>query len=127
YWDAFDELQKENPSEMRAHVMKPRLNTTYNVEDHFDFQYIHIVFSHLLDEYEFPKNRLVQPHAEGWYAVNIWGILIDKAFLNVPSIDLVRGETCSVASSNRSYDDEMYMVKGNRKALGIEFMVLFKT
>ncbi|CAG8680021.1 12189_t:CDS:2 [Acaulospora colombiana] len=81
--------KKKTPSEMRAHVMKPWLNTTYNVEDHFDFQYIHMVFSHLLDEYESPKNRLVQPHAEG-----------------------------CVASSNRRNDDEMYTVKGNRKALG---------
>ncbi len=110
--------KKKTPSEMRAHVMKPWLNTTYNIEDHFDLQYIHMVFSHLLDEYESPKNRLMQPHAEGWYAVNIWGMLIDKAFLNVPDIDLVRGETCSVASSNRRNDDEMYKIKGNRKALG---------
>jgi len=46
------------------------------------------------------------------------GVLIDKAFLNILDIDLVRGETCSVASSNRRNDDEIYRMKGNRKALG---------
>ena len=110
--------KKKTPSEMRAYVMKTWLNTTYSRENHFDFQYIHMVFLHLLDEYESPKNRLMQPHAEGWYAVNIWDVLIDKAFLNVSDIDLVRGETCSVASSNRRNDDEIYRMKGNRKALG---------
>ncbi|CAG8694018.1 9815_t:CDS:2, partial [Ambispora gerdemannii] len=54
----------------------------------------------LTNKYESLKNRLMQPHAKGWYAVNIWGMLIDKAFLNVPDIDLVRDETCSVASIN---------------------------
>ncbi|CAI2185302.1 102_t:CDS:2, partial [Funneliformis geosporum] len=77
--------KNKTPSEMRAHIMKLWLNTTYNIENHFDFQYIHM------------------------YAVNIWGILIDKAFLNVPDIDLVRGEMCSVTSSNQRNDDEMYM------------------
>ena len=64
--------KKKTPSEMRAYVMKTWLNTTYSRENHFDFQYIHMVFLHLLDEYESSKNRLMQPHAEGWYAVNIW-------------------------------------------------------
>ncbi|CAG8466883.1 3832_t:CDS:2 [Scutellospora calospora] len=110
--------KKKSPLEMRTHIMKPWLNTTYNKEEHFDFQYIHQVFSHLLDEYESSKNRLMQPHAEGWYAINVWSILIDKTFLNIPDIELVRGETCSVASSNRKNDDEMYRIKGQRKALG---------
>ncbi|CAG8537840.1 9160_t:CDS:1, partial [Dentiscutata heterogama] len=110
--------KKKSPLEMRTHIMKPWLNTTYNREEHFDFQYIHQVFSHLLDEYESSKNRLMQPHAEGWYAINVWSILIDKTFLNIPDIELVRGETCSVASSNRKNDDEMYRIKGQRKALG---------
>lgn len=76
--------------------MKPWLNTTYNREEHFDFQYIHQVFSHLLDEYESSKNRLMQPHAEGWYAINVWSILIDKIFLNIPNIELVRGESVAL-------------------------------
>ncbi|CAG8632796.1 3026_t:CDS:2, partial [Acaulospora colombiana] len=110
--------KKKTPSEMRAHVMKPWLETIYRQEQHFDYQYIHQVFTYLLDEYESPKNRLAQPHAEGWYAVNIWSILIDKAFLNIPNIELVRGETCSITSSNRKNDGEMYRIKGQRKALG---------
>ncbi|CAG8801879.1 19665_t:CDS:2 [Gigaspora margarita] len=81
---------EESPSEMRTHIMKPWLNTTYNREEHFYFQYMHQVFSHLLDEYESSKNRLMQPHAEGWYAINVWSILIDKIFLNIPNIELVR-------------------------------------
>ncbi|CAG8759656.1 2596_t:CDS:2, partial [Acaulospora morrowiae] len=95
--------KKKTPSEMRKIIL---IFNTF------------IWFFHVYWTNESPKNRLMQPHAEGWYAVNIWGILIDKAFLNVSDIDLVRGETCSVASSNRRNDDEMYIVKGNRKALG---------
>ncbi|CAG8776728.1 13259_t:CDS:2, partial [Ambispora leptoticha] len=74
---------------------------TYNRDEHFDFQYVHQVFSYLLDEYESPKNQLLQPHLEGWYAINIWSIMIDKAFLNVQDIELVRGDSVSVASGNR--------------------------
>ncbi|KAG9296444.1 hypothetical protein G9A89_015036 [Geosiphon pyriformis] len=75
---------------MRVHVMEPWLETIYKQKQHFDYQYIHQVFTYLLDECESPKNRLMQPHAEGWYAIDIWSILIDKAFLNIPNIELVR-------------------------------------
>ncbi|RHZ88090.1 hypothetical protein Glove_26g247 [Diversispora epigaea] len=37
---------------------------------------------------------------EGWYAINIWGRLIDPAFENL-DINLVRGEGMSLTSSDR--------------------------
>ncbi|CAG8606884.1 9285_t:CDS:2, partial [Diversispora eburnea] len=104
--------KKKTISEMRAHVMNPWLTTTYNPEQHFNYQYVHLVFTYLLDEYESPKNRLMQPHTEGWYATNIW--------------KLVRGEKCSIASSNRVNDDGMYRAKGQRKAFGHKIDGIFQ-
>ena len=104
--------KKKTPSAMRMHIMKPWLSGTYNIDEHFDFQYVHQVFSYLLDEYESPKNQLLQPHLEGWYAINIWSIMIDKAFLNVQDIELVRGDSASVASGNRKKNNRNKAEKG---------------
>ncbi|CAG8814122.1 30182_t:CDS:2, partial [Racocetra persica] len=118
--------KKNTPSEMREQVMKPWFQTMYNQEQHYDYQYIHQVFTHMLDEYESPKNRLTQQHSEGWYATNIWSMLIDKAFLNVLNIELVCEDTCSIASSNRKNDNELYKIKGQRKAIGRRIDGIFK-
>ncbi|CAG8628021.1 1095_t:CDS:2, partial [Diversispora eburnea] len=89
---------KEEWEEIMNANKKAVPTTTYNPEQHFNYQYVHLVFTYLLDEYESPKNRLMQPHTEGWYATNIWSILIDKAFLNIPNVELVRGRRWDIRS-----------------------------
>ncbi|ORE13961.1 hypothetical protein BCV71DRAFT_162405, partial [Rhizopus microsporus] len=56
----------------------------------------HSVYT-LLREYEDGSFEL--DHNEQWYNVHIWGV--DRWFGNVQGVKVVRGETCSVASSDR--------------------------
>ncbi|CAG8478246.1 13824_t:CDS:2, partial [Ambispora leptoticha] len=51
-------------------------------------------------------------HLEGWYTINIWSIMIDKAFLKVQDIELVRGDSASVASGNRKKNNRNKAEKG---------------
>ncbi|RUP48266.1 hypothetical protein BC936DRAFT_144775 [Jimgerdemannia flammicorona] len=55
----------------------------------------------LVHLYERQPNPLCMNHLEAWYNLNIWGPTIDKVFGDIRGIDVARGESCSISSSNR--------------------------
>ncbi|RUP44353.1 hypothetical protein BC936DRAFT_149588 [Jimgerdemannia flammicorona] len=86
---------------LRAAVMKPWLQEEYNHQKHFDAESLHLAVTDILRLWE-SNSLLNQPSSlERWYDVNVWGPLIDRFFLDLDSVALVRGEGCSLASAAR--------------------------
>ncbi|CAG8640635.1 226_t:CDS:2, partial [Diversispora eburnea] len=55
----------------------------------------------LVRQYERTPNAFSLDHYEAWYNVNVWGPIIDRTFDNIPNVDIARGESSSLASSDR--------------------------
>jgi hypothetical protein len=55
----------------------------------------------LIRQYERNPSGFSLGHYENWYNVNVWGPVIDRIYDDIPNIDIVRGESSSLASSDR--------------------------
>ncbi|CAG8721891.1 9360_t:CDS:2, partial [Funneliformis mosseae] len=55
----------------------------------------------LIRQYERNSSGFSLGHYENWYNVNIWGPVINRIYDDIPNIDIVRGESSSLASSDR--------------------------
>ncbi|GES78735.1 C2H2-type zinc finger transcription factor [Rhizophagus clarus] len=93
--------RKFQPNEMREVVNSGINISPYDPKQHFNFHYIHQVFSQLLPRYELRPNDFTRSHLEGWFASNIWSAIVDACFIDLETIEFVRGEGCSSASRQR--------------------------
>ncbi|CAG8579004.1 568_t:CDS:10 [Paraglomus brasilianum] len=87
----------------------------YSVQQDFAVDAIVYAVHSLVLLYERQPNALGVEHHEQWYNVNLWGPVIDKAFGDINGIDIVRGESCSFASSERKNRKRK---RTHRKSLG---------
>ncbi|RGB24223.1 hypothetical protein C1646_773383 [Rhizophagus diaphanus] len=55
----------------------------------------------LIRQYERNPNAFSLDHYEAWYNVNVWGPIIDRTYDDIAHIDVIRGESSSLASSER--------------------------
>ncbi|CAG8633693.1 523_t:CDS:10 [Rhizophagus irregularis] len=51
--------------------------------------------------YEIKPRVFEKSHLERWYDTNIWSSIIDQCMWNLKDVELIRGESCSIASSER--------------------------
>ncbi|GES87242.1 C2H2-type zinc finger transcription factor [Rhizophagus clarus] len=105
--------------------------TSYSNKEHFDLNYIRLVYSIMHTLWENENFTLDSSRLEGWYQHNIWSPIIDRAFHD-SKINLIRGEGMSTASSDRKNDascdadrkkigkkgDGIFRLKGDRLEIG---------
>ncbi|RUP06167.1 hypothetical protein BC936DRAFT_140443, partial [Jimgerdemannia flammicorona] len=96
--------RKSRPEELREVVHAGFNISPYDTREHFDYYYVHQVFSQLLMRYELRSEDFTSCHLEGWFQTNIWSIIIDTCFIDLKTIEFVRGEGCSLASGQRKND-----------------------
>lgn len=89
----------------------------YDVRADFSVDAISYAVYSLVLLYEMQPNALGSKHHESWYNINIWGLIIDKAFGDMKGVDIVRGESCSVASGDRKNKNQKRQPT-NRKSIG---------
>ncbi|KAG9289662.1 hypothetical protein G9A89_014397 [Geosiphon pyriformis] len=88
-----------NASDMRKLILNSNIyDQSFDRSKNFDFDWIRNTVYNLLLEYE--ANHLENDHAETWIMLHIWSF-IDKAFLDIDGVEVVRGEGSSRASSKR--------------------------
>ena len=97
--------RKFQPNEMRELVNSGINISPYDSKKHFNFHYIHQVFSQLLPRYELRPNDFTRGHLEGWFTSNIWSVIVDACFIDLETIEFIRGEGCSGASRQRKNRD----------------------
>jgi len=69
----------------------------------------------LVREYERNPNPFSSDQYEAWYNINVWGPIIDKAYEDIINVNVVRGESSSLASSERKNRDR---TTDSRKEMG---------
>ncbi|CAG8628090.1 10850_t:CDS:2, partial [Diversispora eburnea] len=89
----------------------------FNKTRHFNFDWVKNSVYNLVLEFE--SNMLQQSHLEAWYNIHVWAF-IDKSFNELEGVDIVRGESCSIASSKRKNNRRIIqgIVKTTRKSIG---------
>ncbi|CAG8681919.1 13622_t:CDS:2, partial [Funneliformis mosseae] len=55
----------------------------------------------LIRQYERIPSAFSLEHQEAWYNVNVWGPIIDRTYDDIANVDVIRGESSSIASSER--------------------------
>jgi len=86
-------------SDLRILVSKSEpWHSPYDRQRDFDRDWIKSTVYNLLRKYE--ANSLEKDHLEMWFIVHIWSF-VDRAFENIEGVEVVRGESCSRASSLR--------------------------
>ncbi|CAG8596403.1 1176_t:CDS:2 [Diversispora eburnea] len=89
----------------------------FNKTRHFNFDWVKNSVYNLVLEFE--SDMLQQSHLEAWYNIHVW-TFIDKSFNELEGVDIVRGESCSLASSKRKNNRRIIqgIVKTTRKSIG---------
>ncbi|PKC10053.1 hypothetical protein RhiirA5_272604 [Rhizophagus irregularis] len=95
------QYRKTNVKDLRKTVSKLCEKTVYDVEEQFDYIWIRNCISNLLTLYEIKPRVFEKSHLERWYDTNIWSSIIDQCMWNLKDVELIRGESCSIASSER--------------------------
>ncbi|CAG8482684.1 5042_t:CDS:10, partial [Funneliformis mosseae] len=106
---------KTNVKDLREAVSKLCKKTDNDVEEQFDYIWIRNCISNLLTLYEIKPRVFEKSHLERWYDTNIWSSIIDQCMWNLKDVELIRGESCSIASSERKAKNRILQV---RKPLG---------
>ncbi|CAG8657054.1 2459_t:CDS:10, partial [Funneliformis caledonium] len=107
--------KKTNVKDLREAVSKLCKKTDNDVEEQFDYIWIRNCISNLLTLYEIKPRVFEKSHLERWYDTNIWSSIIDQCMWNLKDVELIRGESCSIASSERKAKNRILQV---RKPLG---------
>nr|CAG8506175.1 14904_t:CDS:2 [Entrophospora candida] len=87
---------KSNIEEIRK-IMKEIDHEEYN----FEADTLKYSVHSLVRQYERTPNAFSLDHHEAWYNINVWGPIIDRTFDNMLNVDIARGESSSLASSDR--------------------------
>ncbi|RGB37264.1 hypothetical protein C1646_605346, partial [Rhizophagus diaphanus] len=114
----FNSFRKKSILDLRkALYTQQPWQVNYDPKVHFDLEWVYLSILSLIKEYE--ADTFKKPMLEVWYLVHCWS-LIDKCFLNVKNLMVVRGEGMSLASSNRKNEDRFVAAisKPARKCIG---------
>ncbi|RUS12913.1 hypothetical protein BC938DRAFT_478296, partial [Jimgerdemannia flammicorona] len=87
----------------------------YDAEKEFNYTWIHNCISNLLTLYEIKPQAFQAKHLERWYDTNIWSSVIDQCMWNLKNVELIRGESFSIASNTRKSENR---ILGDRKPVG---------
>ncbi|KAG9286005.1 hypothetical protein G9A89_022681 [Geosiphon pyriformis] len=87
----------------------------YDPVKHGVFQYIHVVYERLCTWYEQNPCPLEERHLENWYNINLWSVIFDRCFEQLGVVVCIRGESCSIANSERKNETRTSSV---RKKIG---------
>ncbi|CAB4407224.1 unnamed protein product [Rhizophagus irregularis] len=105
-------------AELRQLVFRQEaMDQNFDRQKDFDRDWIRNTVYNLLREYE--ANSLKKDHLELWLLLHVWSF-IDKAFENLGDVEAARGESCSLASSERKNKKRTVsaLIKVKRKILG---------
>ncbi|RUS18986.1 hypothetical protein BC937DRAFT_88094 [Endogone sp. FLAS-F59071] len=95
-------LMMASIKETRRALMVPYCSTPYNIQEHYDLNYIHMVVNKFVTFFEAPNNPLLDAdNSEGFLQAHVFALLIDQLFFDLPDIQVVRGEKASRAVSYR--------------------------
>ncbi|CAG8728820.1 21744_t:CDS:10 [Racocetra persica] len=111
-------FRKSNTSDLRELIFRSDLrDQPFDRSKNFDYDWIRNTIYNLVLEYE--ANHLEKDHLETWIMLHVWSF-IDKAFLDIEGMEIVRGESCSYASSNRKNSQRVVASTEpmKRKAMG---------
>ncbi|CAG8744498.1 20369_t:CDS:2, partial [Dentiscutata erythropus] len=111
-------FQKSNTSDLRELIFRSDLHDQpFDRSKNFDYDWIRNTIYNLVLEYE--ANHLEKDHLETWIILHMWSF-IDKAFLDIEGIEIVRGESCSYVLSNRKNSQWVVVSTDSmkRKAMG---------
>ncbi|KAF0436850.1 hypothetical protein F8M41_004651 [Gigaspora margarita] len=102
--DLFDYLMtfaKDTLHELRHAIDQPIkvIQGNFNPKKHHDYDWIRYVMHTIVQEYEVGSLR--KNHLEQWYNMHLWCAIVDRCFADVDDLNLIRGESCSVASGIR--------------------------
>ncbi|RUP45379.1 hypothetical protein BC936DRAFT_148253 [Jimgerdemannia flammicorona] len=120
---------KDDVRALRKKVLQSWLDpdVEYDPAKHDVFQYIHVVYERLCTWYEQKPSSLEEHHLENWYNVNLWSLIFDRCFEQlgvvvcisvrelIGYVFLLRGESCSIASSERKNEKRTLSI---RKKIG---------
>ncbi|RUO96787.1 hypothetical protein BC936DRAFT_141447 [Jimgerdemannia flammicorona] len=87
----------------------------YDAEKEFNYTWIHNCISNLLTLYEIKPQAFQAKHLERWYDTNVWSSVIDQCMWNLKNVELIRGESFSIASNTRKSENR---ILGDRKPVG---------
>ncbi|RIB09127.1 hypothetical protein C2G38_1981756, partial [Gigaspora rosea] len=89
----------------------------FNRSKNFDYDWMRNTIYNLVLEYE--ANHLAKNHLEIWIMLHVQSF-IDKTFLDIEGMEIVRDETCSYALSKRKNSQRVVASIGlmKRKAMG---------
>ncbi|CAJ0641965.1 12991_t:CDS:2 [Entrophospora sp. SA101] len=73
-------------------------NENFERSRHFDHDWIKNAAYNLLREYE--NESFAKNHLEAWYTIHLWSF-IDKVFEDLNEVEIIRGESSSIASAER--------------------------
>ncbi|CAJ0843835.1 11733_t:CDS:2 [Entrophospora sp. SA101] len=82
------------------------LGALYNIKKDFEYDTIKYSIHSLIQQYERNPNPFYMENLENWYNVNIWGPIVDKCYNDIDYINVVRGESCSIANSIQKNHDQ---------------------
>ncbi|CAG8661214.1 6334_t:CDS:10, partial [Ambispora gerdemannii] len=111
-------FRKSNTSDLRELIFRSDLHDQlFDRSKNFDYDWIRNTTYNLVLEYE--ANHLAKDHLETWIMLHVWSF-IDKIFLDIDGMEIVRGESCSYASSNRKNSQRVVASTGSmkKKAMG---------
>ncbi|KAG9290443.1 hypothetical protein G9A89_007174 [Geosiphon pyriformis] len=90
-------------------------NCNFDTDKWFDYVWMNNCVSNLSTLYAVKPNVFQTSHLERWYDVNIWSSIIDQCMWNISELQLVRGESFSIASTDRKSKNRSL---GDRKPFG---------
>ncbi|KAH8547507.1 hypothetical protein BGW37DRAFT_547962, partial [Umbelopsis sp. PMI_123] len=79
-------------------------DVTYDKKESFDKDCVRNVIHSIL--IEIGCCQLSQEHLESWYISHIWSVL-DRFFGDLDQVDIIRGQTTSIASSVRKNENRL--------------------
>ncbi|CAG8753049.1 16775_t:CDS:2, partial [Gigaspora rosea] len=102
--DLFDYLKtfaKDTLHELRHAIDQPIkvIQGNFNPKIHHNYDWIRYVMHTIVQEYEVGSLR--KNHLEQWYNMHLWCAIVDRCFADIDDLNLIRGESCSVASGIR--------------------------
>ncbi|CAG8597602.1 9468_t:CDS:10 [Ambispora gerdemannii] len=106
---SFPNLLQDLLEYLGSYQLAPRVfrsepwQSAYNRQRDFDRDWIRNTVDNFIREYEADSLKKGD-HLEGWLLSHVW-LFIDKAFENIEGVEVIRGESCSIASSSRKNRD----------------------
>ncbi|CAO3678706.1 unnamed protein product [Umbelopsis ramanniana] len=100
-----NEFNLTDLQQLRTALWQQRdFDVVYEKTKSFDKDWVRSVVHNILMEIEF--SQLSQEHLEVWYISRIWGGF-DRCFVNLDAVNVIRGESASIASGLRKNENRV--------------------